>query len=156
MGISSSKKKSSSIKNASVRSGTKRSAGSTSKNSVPEKTGLNISSSDESSSSEESDVEGTETSNDSISQSNTTSSTKTSEDHKSSGTKRKKDAVDFFALYHKDYLSRYIDEIPLVKKTVEEAVCFWCKDGGSVVTCDCTPNFICGRDKKSAVSKSLS
>ena len=146
--ISSSKKKSSSMKNASVRAGNKRCAGSTSKNSVPEKTGLNISSSDESSSSEESDVKGTETSNDSISQSNTTSSTKESEHHKGSGTGRKKDAIDFYALYHKDYLSRFIEEIPRVKKTVEEAVCFWCKDGGSVITCDCTPNFISGRGKK--------
>ena len=59
----------------------------------------------------------------------------------------KKDAIDFYALYHKDYLSRFIEEIPRVKKTVE-AVCFWCKDGGSVITCDCTPNFISGRDKK--------
>ena len=144
---SNTKKKSSSTTHAGARSASKRSAGSTSKSNILGKTGLIISSSDESSSSEESDVEYAESSDESVSQNNTTSSSNITEEHANSGTIRKKDAIDFFALYHKDYLSRYIEEVPRMRKTVEEAVCFWCKDGGSVVTCDCTPNFICGRDK---------
>jgi hypothetical protein len=142
---------------------------------VEDSSSSNDDSSSDSSTDEESNGEDDDEKEDSVrskrstsSSSSSSSSTDTISIAKSSPKKpreEKKDAVDFYSLYHKDMLSKYIvnsfqqkgklgrSKLKKNLRTVEESVCFWCKDGGSVITCDCTPNFDKTKNKKLRCSK---